>query len=149
MPLADERDTVERASPYAFYHEVLGATSEEFYQGQLLVLNLTTGRVQGGATGTDSNFQACGRCEVRKSVGASEDALIRFKSGIFRWLNEGSFTAANVGDICYVADDDAVNATDTNAIAGRIYEATSAYCDVLTMWPLPQLAPIGPTSDAP
>jgi hypothetical protein len=141
MALTDNRDTKERASPFAFIHEVVGIDSEEFYFGQLLQIELATGKVGPATAGSASGKQICGRCEERVTTGTSNTRKIKFKSGIFYW----SGTGLTIGAVAYASDDSIVGATNTNPIAGRVYDIDANGIAVATIWPLPQLAPIGPT----
>lgn len=151
MALADNRDTKERASAFAFDHEVVGIDSEEFYKGQLLQIDLSNGKVGGATVGSASGKQVCGVCLERKSTGSSNTKTVRFKSGIHYFASGTAgeaITAANIGDVCYVLDDDTVGIAGNagaNAIAGRVYDVDSNGVAVAIHWPLPQLAPVGPT----
>lgn len=151
MALSAPRDTKEMASPLAFRHEVLGGTSQDFYKGQLVAVDLSDGRLY-PAVAADLNLQVCGRCEETYSTGASETTKkIKFKSGIFNYASGSSgeaITAAERGQVCYVLDDESVGLDgngQANAIAGRIYDVDSYGVWVAIQFPLPQLAPVGPT----
>jgi hypothetical protein len=149
--LDDNRDTKEMACPWAFRHEVLGGTSQDFFIGQLVAIDSADGRLYPAASG-DLNLQVCGRCEEEYSTGASETTKkIKFKSGIFAYDSGGTFEAIAADDrgkVCYVVDDQTVGvsgATGANAIAGRVYDVDSYGVWVAIQFPLPQLAPVGPT----
>lgn len=151
MALSAPRDTKEMASPLAFRHEVLGGTSQDFYKGQLVAVDLSDGRLY-PAVAADLNLQVCGRCEETYSTGASETTKkIKFKSGIFNYASGSSgeaIVAADRGQVCYVIDDQTVGLDgdgQANAIAGRIYDVDSYGVWVAIQFPLPQLAPVGPT----
>lgn len=149
MALSDNRDTKERAAPWAFRHEALGGTSQDFYKGQLVAIDITDGRLY-PAVADDLNLQVCGRCEEEYSTGASETAkMIKFKSGIFYWASGGTFEAIDVADrgkLCYVVDDETVGisgATGDNAIAGYIYDVDQYGVAVATQFPS-YVGPTGP-----
>ncbi len=145
MALVDNRDTIERACPLADIYNVLAVSSDEFYIGQMVMINLSTGKLTPVSSGSATTKMVCGRCEERYTSPSANTRLVKFKSGIFRWTNAGSFTVADIGKVCYASDDSIVGATNTNPIAGRIVDVASDGVDVLTMYPLPELAPIGPT----
>ena len=149
MALSDNRDTKEMASPFAFRHEVLGGTSQDFYKGQLVAVDLTDGRLY-PAVAADLNLQVCGRCEEEYSTGASETTKkIKFKSGIFNYASGTAgeaIVAADRGQVCYVVDDQTVGIdgnSQANALAGRIYDVDSYGVWVGIHFPMPQLAPVG------
>lgn len=151
MALSDNRDTKEMASPFAFRHEVLGGTSQDFYKGQLVAIDSDDGRLY-PAVAADLTLQVCGRCEEEYSTGASEtDKKIKFKSGIFNYDSGASgeaIAADDRGKVCYVVDDETVGLSGNsgaNALAGRIYDVDSYGVWVAIQFPLPQLAPTGPT----
>ncbi len=148
--LAADRDTVERAHPGAHYHHILAKDSKQYYKGQLVGVDLDDGKLV-GVTAGDLTIQAVGRCEENVLTGTSNTRKIKVKSGCFRWASGASaeaITAAHRGQVCYVIDDQTVGisgATGANMIAGRIEDVNTGGVDVFTMWPLPQLAPVGPT----
>lgn len=151
MALSAPRDTKEMASPFAFRHEALGGTSQDFYKGQLVAIDVSDGRLYPAAAG-DLNLQVCGRCEETYSTGASETAKsVKFKSGIFNYASgqtSEAITVADKGQVCYVVDDETVGIdgnSQANALAGRIYDVDSYGVWVGIHFPMPQLAPVGPT----
>jgi hypothetical protein len=53
---------------------------------------------------------------------------IRVKTGVFRWVNGGSFTDANIGDLAYISDDQTVTtgaSASSDIIAGTIVDVDS------------------------
>ncbi|MFZ1680357.1 MAG: hypothetical protein WAT70_05000, partial [Rhizobiaceae bacterium] len=81
---------------------------------------------QGGATAT--TLTAAGRAEQRvdNSDGAAAAKSIRVRSGVFRWNNSAAgdaITAAEIGDECFIVDDNTVAKTNggaTRSVAGKI-----------------------------
>lgn len=151
MALSAPRYTKEMASPLAFRHEVLGATSEQFYKGQLVAIDPADGRLY-PAVAADTTLIVCGRCEETYTTGASETTKkIKFKSGIFNYASGTAgeaILADDRGKVCYVLDDESVGLSGNsaaNALAGRIYDVDSYGVWVAIQFPLPQLAPLGPT----
>lgn len=153
MALSAPRDTKEMASPIAFRHEVLGGTSQDFYKGQMVAIDSADGRLYPAAPAS-ATLTVVGRCEETYSTGASETSKkIKFKSGIFNWASGSSgeaIAADDRGKVCYALDDQTVglvggSPAGEDPIAGRIYDVDSYGVWVATQFPLPQLAPVGPT----
>lgn len=65
-------------------------------------------------------------------VATAADKL-RVSQGIFLFVNGGSFTKADRFKVCYFADNQTVNATNTNIVAGIIYDVDAAGVWVLVM----------------
>lgn len=145
-----DRDTKEMESPFAFYHSVLGTDSTQYLKGELVGIDLDTGKLVKAVAG-DLTIQVIGRCEENYLTGSSNTRKIRVKSGIFNYASGATFEAivvADRGQVCYVLDNQTVGlsgATGANALAGRIYDVDSDGVWVATHFPMPQLAPIGPT----
>lgn len=118
--------------PHATRHERLAGSSDEFYVGQLLAIDVdATGSPVVPAAAGDLTLQVCGRCEQRLTTGANNTKTVKFKSGCFYYGNGAAFEAIDANDIgkqCYVVDDQTVGisgATGANAKAGRIYDFDS------------------------
>ena len=120
MPLTDNRDTKERAMPHATRHERLAGSSDEFYCGQLVAIDVD-------ATGSPVVPAAAGD--------------LKFKSGCFYYASGATFEAIDANDIgkqCFVVDDQTVGisgATGANAKAGRIYDVDQYGVAVNIEWP--------------
>jgi hypothetical protein len=130
--LTANRSTLERAMPHATRHERLAVSSEEFYVGQLVAIDVNaTGSPVTPAVAGDLTLQVCGRCEQRLTTGASNTKTVKFKSGCFYYASGATFEAIDADDIgkqCFVVDDQTVGisgATGANAKAGRIYDFDS------------------------
>lgn len=142
MPLTDNRDTKERAMPHATRHERLAGSSDEFYCGQLVAIDVdATGSPVVPAAAGDLTLQVCGRCEERLTTGANNTKTVKFKSGCFYYASGGTFEAIDANDIgkqCFVVDDQTVGisgATGANAKAGRIYDVDQYGVAVNIEWP--------------
>ncbi|MBN9504926.1 MAG: hypothetical protein J0I69_02775 [Altererythrobacter sp.] len=90
------------------------AASTKVFAGALVMRNaagyLTKGAAATGAVGV-------GRAEeqVDNSAGSAGDAVLRYRPGTFRFKNSGSadaITIAEIGDKCFVVDDETVAKTD-------------------------------------
>lgn len=106
-------------------HSVLAATL--IYAGALVCLN-AAGWAIPGATAT--GLIAIGRADERadNSAGANGDIKAKVRSGVFRFENSASadlITQAEIGDDCYIVDDQTVAKTDgssTRSVAGKIVQ---------------------------
>ncbi|WCT72062.1 hypothetical protein PQ455_10420 [Sphingomonas naphthae] len=110
--------------PGASSHPVKGATT--LFAGALACLSATGFAIPGTPA---LNLIAVGR--VKKTVvnaGADGDVRAEIESGVFRWANSASadaITRAEIGDDCYVVDDQTVAKTDGSGArskAGRIVQ---------------------------
>lgn len=117
-----ERDTPERDIGWSTLHEILGADSQVFLKGEMVAINASGLLVK--ATSTAGQIP-CGRCEETYTTGTSNTRKIKFRSGIFKWANEGTapVVQATVGRDCFVQDNQTVRVSDdTSSIAGKVYE---------------------------
>jgi hypothetical protein len=129
------RDTRKMISPYDMCHEMVGATSTTVYEGGMVMLN-SSGLIAKAAAGGKAVVGRCSETVVSNTAGSR----IKFESGIFNYVNGGaSVTAAMRGSLCYVADDQTVNATDTGTPAGIVYELESTTGVWVLMTPLTYL----------
>ncbi|MFK5980870.1 MAG: hypothetical protein QM488_18500 [Rhizobiaceae bacterium] len=109
-------------------HPVLAATI--VYGGSIACLN-AAGWLVPGATAT--TLTTAGRCESRadNSAGANGDINVQVKKGIFPFANSAAadeITRAEIGDDCYIVDDQTVAKTDgtsTRSVAGKIVQLDS------------------------
>lgn len=156
--LSANRDTKERASKFAEYHDVLGKDSTQYYKGQLVGIDLDDGKLV-GVTAGDLTIRTLGRCEEEVLTGSSNTRKIRVKSGTFCYDSGTSGEAivvADRGQVCYVVDDQTVGISGNggaNAVAGLIYDVDSYGVHVAIPFPLGVAAqgatgatgPTGPT----
>jgi hypothetical protein len=86
------------------------------------------------AAADTSGFTVVGKAS-EKVDNSSDGESIEVDIGIFRWVNAGAFTDANIGDICYVLDDNSVtNGAGSNSIiAGNVVDVDSSGVWVKTM----------------
>lgn len=125
--------TADRATPYRegemFSFGV--AASVKIFAGSIVMLN-ATGYATKGATATG---QICaGRAEeqVDNTGGANGAKTIAVRAGVFQFANSAAgdlITIAEIGDNCYIVDDQTVAKTDgtaTRSIAGKIVDVDSA-----------------------
>lgn len=140
--LTDNRDTQEMLSSFSMRHEKLAGSSDEFYKGQMVCIDVdATGSPIVPAVAGDLTLRVVGRCETRLSAGGSNTAKVKYKSGIFKWnigTSGEAIDANDVGKICYVIDDNTVGISGNsaaNAIAGRIYQVDSDGVWVATFHP--------------
>jgi hypothetical protein len=122
MALTKDRNTHSRDGEL---FNVPMAAAANVYAGGIVMLN-ATGYATPGAAATG---QICaGRAEehVDNSAGADGDLTITVRSGVFKFANSAStdeITAAEVGDDCYIVDDQTVAKTDgtsTRSVAGKV-----------------------------
>ena len=128
--LTADRNTPERAGDDFVFDMAANTT---VYAGSLVMLD-TSGNVTKGATAV--NMIAAGRADEQKTNGAVVGAeKLRVRKGIFRWVNSAAadlITKAEIGDDCYIVDDQTVaktSATNTRSRAGRVVDV-----DALGVW---------------
>lgn len=114
--LAKDRNTHRRDD---VEHEGPVAASKLIYAGALLVRD-TSGNIEPGTTATGKI--AIGRAleQVDNSSGIAGAKNVRYESGCFKWANGGAITKANIGDPCYIVDDQTVHETATGRSAAGI-----------------------------
>lgn len=121
--LAADRNTPERAGD-EFVYPVAATT--KIYAGAIVMLN-ASGDATKGATATG---QVCvGRADEQvDNTGAAGAKTIKVRKGVFRWANSAAgdaITKAEIGDTCYIVDDQTVAKTDgtgTRSAAGTIVD---------------------------
>lgn len=122
--LASDRNTPERAGDEFVYPVAADAV---IYAGAIVMLNASGDATQ-GATATG---QLCvGRAEeqVDNTGGAAGAKTVKVRKGVFRWANSAAgdaITKAEIGDTCYIVDDQTVAKTDgtgTRSAAGKIVD---------------------------
>lgn len=122
MALSKDRNTHERAGDVL---SLLVADDAILYAGGIVMLN-ASGYAVPGATATG---QVCaGRAEeyVDNTDGGNGGKSATVKRGVFKYKNSSSgdaITIAEIGDICYIVDDETVaktNGTNTRSAAGVI-----------------------------
>lgn len=121
VALAAARNTPRR-EPGVEGHPVKGAT--KIYQGGLVCLDATGWAVPGAVATT---LVARGRAEETvDNTGANGAKSVKVRQGIFLFANSAAgdaITRAEIGDDCYIVDDQTVAKTDgtgTRSKAGKI-----------------------------
>jgi hypothetical protein len=107
--------TADRSTPMrdgvTYSYPVAAAT--EIFQGSLVVLD-ASGNAE---PATDAASKVCvGRAEEYvNNTGAAAAVNIEVRAGTFRWVNSGTntLTKANIGDSCYIVDDQTVDSLAT------------------------------------
>lgn len=106
------------------------AASVKVWKGSLVALS-ATGYATPGATAT--TLVSAGRAEatVDNSSGSAGDETVQIRKGIFRFGNSAAadeITIAEIGDDCYIVDDQTVAKTDgtsTRSVAGKVFDVDS------------------------
>ena len=128
MALAKDRNTAERTGDLIS----AGVTAaKKCYAGGIAVLD-GSGNIKPGVTGV--GLACVGRFEeyVDNSAGAAGAVTATAKRGTFRFANSAAadaITAAEIGDVCYIVDDQTVaktSGTATRSVAGVIMDVDSA-----------------------
>jgi hypothetical protein len=106
------------------------AASKKIWKGSLVALD-ASGNATPGAVAT--TLLGAGRAEetVDNSSGAAGDLAVQIRKGIFRYGNSAAadeITIAEIGDNCYIVDDQTVAKTDgtsTRSVAGKVFDVDS------------------------
>lgn len=125
--LSADRDTPALAGPS---RSIPVAAATTIYAGSIVCAD-SSGNAIPGSTAT--GLVPLGRAEefVDNSDGSAADLSVLVKPGIFRWGNSASsdeITKAEVGDLCYIVDDQTVAKTSgssTRSVAGVIHRIDS------------------------
>lgn len=126
--LSAPRNTPEREG--ALFSDPVAA-AVTCHAGALLVLD-ASGNAKPGVAAT--GLTARGRCEetVDNSAGSAGAQRVRSKAGVFRFANSAStdeITRAEIGDTCYIVDDQTVAKTDdaaSRSAAGTVVDVDDA-----------------------
>lgn len=129
MALSAARDTVERDDAMSMSDDrPMAATT--IHAGGLVCLNASGYLVPGAAATT---LIAVGRAEESAvNAGAAGALTCKVRQGVFRYLNSSAgeaITIAEIGDDCFVVDDEKVgktNAGSTLSRAGKVVDVDSA-----------------------
>lgn len=128
MPLTEDRNTKEREGKL---HSGPAAANKKFYAGGLCAYD-ASGNITPGAAAT--TLIGAGRVDeqVDNTGGNAGDKKVPFSKGTFQFANSASgdlITRAEIGDNCYIVDDQTVAKTDgtgTRSIAGKIVDVDAA-----------------------
>ena len=125
--------TADRNTPYRrgddYVYPVAATT--KIYAGSVVMLN-AAGDATKGATATGQI--AAGRAEEQadNTTGAAGAKTVKVRKGVFRWANSAAadaITKAEIGDTCYIVDDQTVAKTDgtaTRSAAGKIMDVDAS-----------------------
>lgn len=131
MALAQDRNTLERDG---VSWEFPAAAAVKCFAGAMAVLD-SAGNVKPAVTAT--GLIAVGRFEERadNSAGLAAAITAKGKRGVFRWNNSADadlITKAEIGDACYIVDDQTVAKTDGSATRSKAGIVESV--DSLGVW---------------
>jgi len=122
MPLTKNRDTKERINR-DFNAPV--AAAKIIYQGALVALD-TSGNLTPGATATTLKGAGRAKKKVDNASGSAGDVTAPYEKGTFLFANSAGadeITRAEIGDNCYIVDDETVAKTDgssSRSVAGVV-----------------------------
>ncbi|MEO5327269.1 MAG: hypothetical protein H7829_03405 [Magnetococcus sp. THC-1_WYH] len=121
MPLSSDRNTKSRPGDVFSYPVLTGIT---IYAGALVVLD-ANGYAKPAVAAT--GLITVGRAEERVvNTGASGSVSVLVRCGVYHYENSAGadeITQAEVGDNCYIVDDQTLaktDATGTRSVAGRV-----------------------------
>jgi len=100
------------------------AADKKFYAGAIVARD-AAGRATPGATAAD--ILGMGRCAetVDNTGGAAGAVSVKIEKGIFHFANSAAdpVVVADIGNNCYIEDDQTVSHTDTNqSVAGVVFD---------------------------
>jgi hypothetical protein len=108
----------------------LPATQEQVYQGGLACWDTTTGTCRKGIPSV--SLIPIGFYMADKLIGASDPTVeVQLLKEIWckYFANDGTVLTSDVGDLCYILDDQTVSQTDntnTRSVAGRIWAVNTS-----------------------
>lgn len=118
--LTAQRDTERMVTRDSDRHSATVAASATIFKGGLVGFNAAGALVRGG--GAVAGFSCA---LVGRALDTVEDAagteVLDFETGVFGWEYTG-LTMADIGTVVYAADDQTVNATNTNVVAGILVD---------------------------
>jgi hypothetical protein len=123
--LTANRNTPQRATGDRFADPV--KASSLIYGGALVVLD-SSGWAVKASTATGLVVRGVAIAEADNSAGANGTINVETERGVFRFANSAStdaITRAEIGDACYIVDDQTVAKTDgssTRSVAGTIVD---------------------------
>ncbi|SFM67059.1 hypothetical protein [Nitrosomonas communis] len=101
------------------------ATNVKIYAGSLVAAN-ASGYATPGAVATTLTYLGRAEEQVDNTGGANGDKTINIRrKKVFKWKNHGAdaVTQAELGQTCYIVDDETVaktDGTDTRSVAGKV-----------------------------
>lgn len=115
-----------RSEPWAYFEHLL-TNAVEAEKGHVACIDLGTGSLTVAAA-ADADLFPIGYFDEDKTGTGTNTVRVQLFEPIMVhvFTNEGAdVAAANVGSICYLAGANSVDMTDTNAIAGRVWQRTA------------------------
>lgn len=106
------------------------AAGVKIFAGSIVMLN-ATGFATPGATATGQICAGRAAEQVDNSAGVDGDQSLDVEPGVFKFANSAAadeITAAEIGDNCYIVDDQTVAKTDgtgTRSVAGKVVDVDS------------------------
>ena len=125
--------TAERNTPYRVGKRVTlpVAGGEKIFAGSMVAQNNANSGLVTNAVASGTTLQVIGRAAstVDNSAGTNGQKTIDIDVGVFGWANFGGVSDANIGDICYVVDDQTVSVTNvgSSVIAGVVFDVDGTY----------------------
>ncbi len=121
--LTAERDTIRRGGDEL---SLKAAAGKIYYAGGLAARDVN-GRATPGATSVGLLGVGRIKATVDNSAGLDDAVDVPIERGIFRFANESTdpITAADIGNSCYIVDDQTVARTDgtaTRSVAGKVFD---------------------------
>lgn len=127
MPLSADRNTKTRNGKDFGYPAGAG---KKFYAGGIVVLNGAV--AEPGSTALNLRAVGIARAQIDNTGGAAGAQQVPVARGCFQLANSAAgdaITLADVGNDCYVVDDQTVaktNGTNTRSVAGKVRDVDSA-----------------------
>jgi len=137
--LAAKKNVRELQSSFAMSHEEGAKDNAVIHQGALLVV-AADGFIAPATTATGLVGAGVAQESVDNTGGADGAKKIKFRSGIFKFVKDGTATPvqADVGNLAYAVDDQTIANTDgtgTRSKVGSIYRVESDGVWVAIMLP--------------
>lgn len=121
MALSAPKKVLRKLRPQDEIIELPVATGVTIYAGSIVQTNANGEAIVAVAAAAASGIRVVGiACQT--VLAAAAGTMIKVQTGASLVVNSGSFTNVHRYDPCYITDDEAVNATNTNKFAGYIYE---------------------------
>lgn len=119
--LTEDRNTARRTGDGI---SLPAAAAKKFYAGAIVARD-AAGNATPGATA--ANILGMGRCKafVDNTAGAAGAIRVEIEKGVFRYANSATdpVLVSDIGNDCYIEDDQTVSHTDTNqSVAGKVYD---------------------------
>lgn len=122
--LTEDRNTKRRTGDI---RSLPAAAAVLLYAGALIARD-ASGNATPGAVATTLRGVGRGKERVDNSSGAAGDLNVDIEVGVFQFTNSAAadeITAADIGNDCYIVDDQTVAKTDgtsTRSVAGKIFD---------------------------